>query len=193
MKFALHSVLTLAGLGVGCANDTPSPNGNSTADSGSATSEDSGAGAGDSGSQVQTFSEFDVRACRAQSDGSVTLYAEHDSEPEGCAFVTLEESTADRLFDVDVDEGWQVRSASVVGDGCPTEIPGDPSGRARVVSARGRIDLNLTTDGFPTGVDEASVVLEVEMAAQNPFGDAELSVAASGLVVRVCPESSDGG
>ncbi|MEM6368387.1 MAG: hypothetical protein AAF851_08790 [Myxococcota bacterium] len=191
MKSALHAVLLLAGLGAACADDDPTSDGSSVVDSGFGSPD---VGTADSGSrELRTFSDFDVQACRSQSDGSVSLYAEHDSEPAGCAILTLEQSAEDSPFGVEADDGWRVRAASVVGGACPMNIPGDPSGRAQVVSARGLIDLEFTMDGFPMGLEDASVVLEVEMAAQNPFGDAELTVTAGGLVVRVCPESPDGG
>jgi|GEM_PF-6230730 len=138
------------------------------------------------------YNDFEVRACRAQSDASVTIYAVHQAEPPGCALITFEEGEQGGVG-VEVNDGWLARAASVSPDAeCPGDIPGDVSSRARASAVSGTVELGFTPDGFPMGVTSADLELEVDQDLPlNPFGLAVLEIDASSLVVRVCPEEVD--
>ena len=138
------------------------------------------------------YNDFEVRACRAQSDASVTIYAVHQAEPPGCALITFEEGEQGGVG-VEVNDGWLARAASVSPDAeCPGDIPGDVSSRARASAVSGTVELGFTPDGFPMGVTSADLELEIDQDLPlNPFGLAVLEIDASSLVVRVCPEEVD--
>lgn len=153
--------------------------------------EDSG---DDGGGEVAAYDDFMVRACRAQSDGSVTIYASHTSEPAGCVLVTLA-TAGEAVGEVSVNDGWRVIKGTVSpAPGCPTLIPGEAALRAPLTGANGEVTLTLVQGDFPTHVDALTLTLSVSGGEEkNPFGDAVLSLAASDVTVSVCPETDDGG
>lgn len=133
------------------------------------------------------FDTFEVRTCRDQLDGSVTLYAEHQ-DPPGCLLVTFEEVEETGNGAIETNAGWRLLASSVTdAPGCSTNIPGDHATRPSVDVMSGSFLLKFTVGGFPMGVLNAQLQARVSAAEGNPFGDAVLKVQDADSIVYLCP------